>query len=69
MSLGAYMSNSSSIFYHSSKIIHSILFSGESSPHICKPSTLSVFAQTISFMKTRSGSPETVAFRGLKFDV
>lgn len=43
--------------------------SGESSPHMSNPITLFVFAQTISFMKTRSGSPERVAFKGLKLAV
>ena len=43
--------------------------SGESSPHMCNPRTLFVFAQTISFMKTLSGSPDRVAFKGLKFAV
>lgn len=43
--------------------------SGESSPHICNPRTLFVFAQTTSFMKTRSGSPDRVAFKGRKFAV
>lgn len=43
--------------------------SGESSPHMCNPRTFLVFAHTISFMKIRSGSPERVAFKGLKFAV
>lgn len=43
--------------------------SGASSPHICKPRTSFVFAQTTNFIKTRSGSPERVAFSGLKFAV
>ena len=33
------------------------------------PRTLFVLAQTISFMKTWSGSPERVAFKGLKLPV
>jgi hypothetical protein len=43
--------------------------SAASSPHMCNPRTLFVFAQTTSFIKTLSGSPEMVAFKGLKFAV
>jgi hypothetical protein len=45
------------------------IISGASSPHICTPTTLFVVAHTISFISTRSGNPERVALRGLKFDM
>lgn len=45
------------------------IISGESSPHMCTPNTVFVFAHTISFINTQSGRPESVAFRGLKLAV
>lgn len=45
------------------------IISGASSPHIWTPTTLSVVVDTMIFIKERSGRPEIVSFRGLKFDV
>lgn len=52
--------------YRAAVATKTCIISGASSPHICKPTTWFVFAETSNFIKTRSGSPERVAFSGLK---